>query len=213
MLKWSSRSSQQKLKMPITQVYHLLDNQMTLIVRAWGSQEFNPKFIEEVSYYLSSAQADLDVTSPFDFKENLSSLANRTRISFLLAQDFFYKTQNKTEFNVGFEAVVLFQNKNELAWSSVGRFGLKLIRNQYMQTLFDAGTDRDEETLLPPELLGVEAEVEINSGSILLNSDTQLLLSSVFGGDIVLDLKDKKQATIHPSNPSMTYWYSLITVD
>lgn len=214
MLKWTSRSSLQTLKMPSTQIYHLLDDQMTLIVRAWGSQEFNQKLVEEVSSYLSSAQADLDVTSPFDFKENLSSLANRTRIALLLAQDFFYKTQNKNEFSVGFETVVFFQNKSELAWSSVGRFGLKLIRHQHAQTLFEAGTDRDEETLLPTELLGVESEVEINSGSILLNSNIQLVLSSIFGGDINIEVsKNDQQVVVQPSNHSMTYWYSLITVD
>lgn len=213
MLKWDSRSSQSKLKMPTTQVYHLLDGQMTLVVRAWGSQEFNQKLIEEVSYYLSSAQADLDVTSPFDFKENLSSLANKTRVSLLLAQDFFYKTQNKTEFNVGFETSVFMQAKNELAWSSVGRFSLKVIHPKYLQTLFDVGTDRDEEVLLPPDLLGVEKEVEITSGSILLSSDARLLLSSVYGGELTLETKKSNQIQFHPVHNAMTYWYSLITSD
>ncbi len=212
-MKWLTRSSQQNLKMPATQIYHLLDNQMTLVVRAWGSQEFNQKLIDEISFYLSSAQADLDVTSPFDFRENLSSLANKTRISLLLAHDFFYKSQNKTEFAVGFEATVFFQNKNELAWSSVGRFSLKKVRDLYLQTLFDCGTDRDEQTLLPVELLGAEKEVEIISGSVFLETQTQLLLTSVFGGDLVFESVSAKQANLQPIKNTMTYWYSLITVD
>lgn len=212
-MKWISRSSQQKLKMPVTQVYHLLDDQMTLVVRAWGSQEFNQKLIDEVSYYLSSAQAELDVTSPFDFKENLSSLANKTRISLLLAHDFFYKTQNKNEFLVGFEVTVFFQIKNELAWSSVGRFSLKRIKNLYMQSLFDSGTDRDDETLLPTELLGVEKETEINTGSMLLVPNSQLLLSSVYGGQMVFETTNSHQTSLLPVNNTMSYWYSLITVD
>lgn len=212
-MKWLTRSSQQSLKMPATQVYHLLDNQMSLAVRAWGSQEFNQKFIDEVSFYLSSAQADLDVTSPFDFRENLSSLANKTRIALLLAHDFFYKSQNKTEFAVGFEAAVFFSSKNELAWSSVGRFSLKKVKDLYLQTVFDSGTDRDEETLLPVELLGVEKEVEINSGSVFLDYQTQLLLSSVYGGELIFESASSKQARLQPVNNSMTYWYSLMTVD
>jgi hypothetical protein len=212
-MKWITRSSQQNLKMPTTQVYHLLDNQMSLAVRAWGSQEFNQKFIDEVSFYLSSAQADLDVTSPFDFRENLSSLANKTRIALLLAHDFFYKSQNKTEFAVGFEAAVFFQNKNELAWSSVGRFSLKMIKDLYLQTVFDRGTDRDQETLLPVELIGVEKEVEISSGSVFLDAQTQLLLSSVYGGELVFESASSKNAHLQPVNNAMTYWYSFMTVD
>lgn len=212
-MKWLSRSSQQNLKMPTTQLYHLLDNQMTLAVRAWGSQEFNQKLIDEVSYYLSSAQADLDVTSPFDFRENLSSLANKTRISLLLAQDFFFKSQNKTEFTVGFEVAVFFRHRNELAWSSVGRFSLKRIKDLYLQTLFDVGTDRDEDTLLPVELLGAEKEVEIVSGSLLLTPQTQLLLSSVYGGELVFESASSKQMSLQPVNNTTTYWYSLMTED
>jgi hypothetical protein len=212
-MKWTSRSSMQKLKMPPTQVYHLLDDQMTLVVRAWGSQEFNQQLIDEVSSYLSSAQADLDVTSPFDFKENLSSLANKTRISLLLAQDLFYKSQNKTEFSVGFEVCVFFQLKNELAWASVGRFSLRKIKNLYMQTMFDMGTDRDDETLLPVELLGVEKEVEIICGSLRLQSGTQFLLSSTYGGHLDFESGASTQENLLPVNNAMSYWYSLMTVD
>lgn len=199
--------------MPPTQVYHLLDDQMSLAVRAWGSQEFNQKFIDEISFYLSTAQADLDVTSPFDFRENLSSLANKTRIALLLAHDFFYKSQNKAEFSVGFEAAVFFQSKNELAWSSVGRFGLKRIKDRYLQNLFESGSAIDDQILLPVELIGVEKEVEIISGSMHLDSQTQLLLSSVYGGDLVFAVTTSNQMHLQPVNNSTTYWYSLITVD
>jgi hypothetical protein len=199
--------------MPNTQVYNLLDNQMTLVVRAWGSQEYNQKLIDEVSHYLSSAQADLDVTSPFDFKENLSSLANKTRIALLLSQDYFYKVENKNEFTVGFEVIVFFKVKTELAWSSVGRFGLKTINNNETYTLFELGTSLDNETLLPVELLGVESDVEINSGSLKLNTGTQILLSSVYGGSIDIDLEHTEKLNLKPSNSEVSYWYSLINVD
>ena len=203
-MKWISRSSQQKLKMPTTQVYHLLDNQLTIVARAWGSQEYNKKLIDEISYYMSSAQADLDVTSPFDFKENLSSLTNKTRISVLLAQDHFYKTINKTEFTVGFEVTVFFQIKNELAWSSVGRFALKKMENNFVHTLFETGSDRDQETLLPIALLGVERDVEISSGSMQLTDHTQIILASTNSGHL--------SENLIPSHAEMTYWYLVLNV-
>ncbi len=212
-MKWVSRSSQQKLKMPTTQVYHMLDDQMTLLVRAWGSQEQNQKLIDEITHFMSSAQADLDVTSPFDFRENLSNLANKTRISLLLAHDLFYKTENKNDFAVGFEVAVFFRIKNELAWSSVGRFSLKKINSSYLQTLYASGSDRDDDTLLPTDLLGAEKEVEINSGSMLISAHTHVLISSVYGGDLLFESKNDSQASIIPSNSSMTYWYSLVSPD
>lgn len=222
-MKWKTGSSQQKFKIPSTHVHHLIDDQMTLVMRAWGSSEYNQKIIEEISYYLSSAQADLDITSPFDFKENLTSLANKTRVALLLAHDYFYKSVNKSEFSVGFEAVVFFRNKKELAWSGVGRFSLKKIEHNYLHTLFDMGTDRDREILLPVELLGVENDVEINSGSLLISEHCQFLLSSEFQGNLLLpsngnltaDPNELTQPIDHvkPSHSSMSYWYALVNFD
>lgn len=204
-------------KLPTTQVYTLLDNQLILFVRPWGSQDYNQKLIDEITHYLSSAQADIDVTSPFDYHENLTSLANRTRIALLLAHDLFYKTENSTEFIVGFEVAVVFRVKNQLAWSSVGRFGLKKIFQGSANTIFQCGADLDSEALLPVQMLGIEKEIEIQSGSLLFEGDLQLLLYSTYGGEISIlpsvhgQLQSEIQ--IESRQPQSTYWYSLIKSD
>lgn len=204
-------------KLPTTQIYNLLDDKLTLFVRPWGSQDYNQKLVDEITHYLSSAQADIDVTSPFDYHESLTSLANKTRIALLLAHDLFYKTENSTEFTVGFEVAVVFQVKNQLAWSSVGRFGLKKIIRGSANTIFESGADLDSEALLPVQMVGIEKEIEIQSGSLVFEGDLQLLLYSTYGGEIKIFPSvhggPQSEPQIESQLPESTYWYSLIKSD
>ncbi len=212
-MKIVTRSQQMKSKLPTTQVYHLLDNQLTVFIRPWGSQDYNQKILDEITHYLSSAQADIDVTSPFDYHENLTSLANKTRIALLLAHDLFYKTENANEFNVGFELILFFQVKHELAWSSVGRFGLKKISHNIINTIFESGADLDSEALLPVQLIGIEKEIEIQSGSLVFEKDLRLLLYSTYLGEITFADPLQSDLKIESRNADSTYWYSLIKSD
>ena len=96
-MKFFSRTAYTGPRLANTNVLNLLDDQLILVLRSWGSSDYNQKFIDEVKHYLSSTQADIEVTTPFDYQENLSGLANRTRVSLLLAHDLFYKSENKNE--------------------------------------------------------------------------------------------------------------------
>lgn len=195
-----------------TSVLNLLDNQLILILRAWGSSEYNQIFTDEITHYLSSTQADLDVTTPFKYQENLSALANRTRVSLLLAHDLFYKSENKNEYSVGFEAAVLFKSKNQLAWSSVGRFAIDKVRDNSLGTLMKCGSDLDSEVLLPVQLIGVEREIDINSGSMNINESDKIVISSTFKCDIqVNDSTQSIESLIDIKNTDGVYWYSIIT--
>lgn len=204
------RSFMPDQKWPTTQVLHLLDGQMTLCFRSWGSQDYNQKLIDEVTHYMSSAQADIDVTSPFDFKENLSSLANKARIALLLVHDYFYKVTNKNEFLVGFEALILFRLKKEIAWASVGRFSLQKIQSDYLQTIFEVGSDLDSQILLPAQLLGVEIDVELQVGSVEASETSELLVCSVFEGRLTQLPSLKAEVQFTTTTPKTAYWYVLI---
>lgn len=201
-------------KMPETQVFNLLDNQLLVFVRGWGSQDFNKKFIDEISHYLSSAQADIEVTSPFDFLENQSSLANKVRIALLLAHDYFYKSENKSSFSVGFEAAVFMRHKKELAWGAIGRFDIYRTKDDHLSLLSAVGTDRDSEVLLPIDLLGVEKDVDIRLGSVLLAKE-QIFVSSVYGSTSQYKINPQtKELDFSESDQEKTsYWLSKITLD
>ncbi|MBC7466258.1 MAG: hypothetical protein H7256_09715 [Bdellovibrio sp.] len=200
--------------MPATQVYSLLDNQLLIFVRSWGSQDYNQKFVDEIMHFLSTAQADIEVTSPFDFVENLTSLANKVRISILLAHDYFYKSENKNSFSVGFETAILMRHKKELAWGTVGRFDVHQLNSEKVNLISASGTDRDQHVLLPIDLVGVEKDVDMRLGSIRLNGE-KLLLSSAYKTNLQFkfDRNSKDWDLSGAGNDQATYWFSKITLD
>lgn len=206
-MKTSVRAGFSKLHLANTNVISLLDEQLLVFLRPWGSSDYNQKFLDEISHYLSSTQADIEVTTPFDYQENLSSLANRTRVALMLAHDLFFKSENKSEFIVGFEATLLFKNKSEIAWSSVGRFGIHKIKNNILNTYHKYGTDLDAETLLPAQLIGIEKEIDVVSGSILVEENAKIIISSTYACDVTIN----EEAELSFSPSSGTYWCSFVT--
>lgn len=211
-MKVISRTGSTGQRFTATNVLNLLDDQLILILRSWGSFDYNQRFTDEVAHYLSSTQADVEVTTPFEYQENLSPLANRTRTSLLLAHDLFYKSENKNEYIVGFEAMVLFKSKNELAWSSVGRFAIDKVVDKSFCTLVKNGSDLDIEVLLPVQLIGVEREIDISSGSIVLNSEDKVVISSTYKCNIKLNSDAPSvDSMVDIENSNGAYWFSVIT--
>ena len=197
-------------KMPRTSIHQLLDDKLIIFLRSWGSQDYDQKFIEEIMHFLSTAQADIEVTSPFDYLENLTSLANKVRISLLLAHDYFYKVENKNSLSVGFETTVLMKVKNEIAWAAVGRFDLFKITEHGSQILSGTGTDRDQVILLPVDMLGVEKDFEMRCGSLLVTNES-LLISSTYKNFLNFQSGENVHDDINQiSDPNGTYWFSKI---
>lgn len=209
-MKIQSRSSTHQLQMPPTQTYLQLNDQLVIFLRTWGAGDYNQKVVDEITHYISTTQADIEVTTPFDYNESMSSLANRTRISLLLAHDLLYKTDNRTEYLVAFEALVMYQNKNELAWSSVGRFNISKLQNKRLTPILQLGSDLDNEALLPIQLIGVEKETCMNSGSILFENGAAVVVSSPFKCDIVLNDASDMNHLVEADPFQSTYWYSVL---
>jgi hypothetical protein len=215
-MKYDVRSHQGKQKLPATQIFSLLDDQLLVFVRSWGSQDYNQKFIDEISHFLSTAQADIEVTSPFDYVEHLTSLSNKVRISLLLAHDYFYRAENKTSFSIGFESAILMRYKNEVAWGSVGRFNIDVLENSEMRLISALGSDLDPTALLPIGLIGVERDIDIRSGSISTKNNS-ILISSTYDSELkfISDQSENQIDQVHEvtSEKSGTYWFSKVTLD
>ncbi len=212
-MNFQTRSHQGAVNMPTTTAQQLLDSNLIIFLRSWGSQDYDQKFTQEVMHFLSTAQADIEVTSPFDYLENLSSLANKVRISLLLAHDYFYKIENKNSFSIGFEVAVFMSTKNEIAWATVGRFDLLNITNQSTQLLSACGTDRDRHVLLPVDLLGVEKDFELRCGSVSrgLDKHEALVISSCYDNSLQFKINETASDwSIEPTKPDGTYWFSKI---
>lgn len=215
-MKVRTRSSNFQQHLPPTQVTQALNGQLTLFLRGWGGTEYNQKVVDEIIHYLSSTEADLEVTTPFQYFESLTTLANRTRVGLLLAHDLIYKNDNRNEYAIGFEAMLVLHSKSELAWSSVGRFSLAKIEDNYLNLLLSAGSDLDHEVLMPVHLMGVEREIHVNSGSMQIENGSKILISS--GSKCTFRLAEKLDPNAESGDEPVevvptdsTYWFSVLT--
>lgn len=209
-MKLFSRSVQSQPALAQIQTYNLLDGQLLVLLRPWGSSDYNQKFLDEVTHYLSSTQADLEVTTPFDYQENLSGLANRTRVALLLAHDLFFKTENRSEYSVGFEAIILFSSKQELAWSCVGRFAVDKVSDQGVTHILKHGSDLDSEVLLPVQLIGVEREIDISSGSLAFTPGSRVVVSSAFNNELNIRAGQTTESLVDAAGDG-SYWFTVLT--
>lgn len=163
----------------MTQVYSFLDNQLIIFLRSWNGVDANQAVLDEITHFLSAASADLEVTTPFEFIESLSSMANKVRISVLLANDMIFKTENKEKYLQGFELAIVFRSQQEIAWSTVGRFEIKVTKNKKNISVSHGGQFLDDQVLLPVALLGLDHEPTVLTGSVSIkNLDEIQILSS-----------------------------------
>lgn len=180
-MKTISKGASGQQKMPNTQIATFLNERLLIFIRSWNGPEIFQKITDEINHYMSSVEADLEVTSPFGFSENLTTLANKVKVSMLLANDNIYNTENKEIYQHGAEVVVLFQKENEISWASVGRFSLEAQKEDRKLKLFDSGSRFDDVILLPVNLIGIIKNPDILAGSISTKKLQQLEIKSVFG--------------------------------
>lgn len=208
-------AQQSEQKFPTTFQYQLVDNEMLVFLRPWGSQDYNQKFLEEVSHYLTSAIADLEVTTPFDFSENLTSLTNKLKVALLIAHDYFYKVENRTQYSIGFEFTIFFQKKNELSWISLGRFDLYQVENETVQLISSVGSDLDfrQSVLLPVDLLGVEKDIALRCGSIQITPGLKISVFSIYGQSNLVTKGEHQEQVLVPEDGQASYWSAQIELE
>lgn len=176
-----SKGASGSQKMPNTQIATFLNDRLIIFIRSWNGPEVAQKIIDEVNHYMSSVEADLEVTSPFGYSENLTMLANKVKIAMLLANDNIYNTDNKEVYQQGAEVAIIFQKDSEISWASVGRFSLEAQKENRKLKLFDSGGRFDDVILLPVNLLGVNRNPEVLAGSISTKKLQQIEIKSIFG--------------------------------
>ena len=159
---------------PGTSITDYFEKDLLVIVRPWNNSDHLKVVIEEVSQYLSATQADLELTTPFQYVEGLSTLANKLRISTLLANDRLFKAENREIYSCGFEMVLLYKKHIELAWLAIGGFEIEAEFSDFKKIICANGDILDSNNLLPPHLLGVDRTPVLQAGSIS-NVDLQSL--------------------------------------
>lgn len=165
---------------PSTSITDYFEKDLLIVVRPWNNSDQLKVVIEEVSQYLSATQADLELTTPFQFVEGLSTLANKLRISALLANDRLFKTENREIYACGFEMVLLYKKNKELAWLAIGGFELQAEFDDYNKIICSNGDVLDSFNLLPPHLLGVDRTPVMQAGSVNVQNLKSLKIKSYF---------------------------------
>lgn len=166
-------------KLPQTKVHSLLNDNLLIYIRLWSGPEVEQKAVDEIARYLSAADADLEVTTPFDYLESISSLANKVRVALLLANEAIY-AENKEKYTQGFEIAICYKHNKEVSIGSVGRFAFTAEKKDKSFRLFESGAFLDDLVLLPTDLLGIEREVNLSCTSISIRDLSSIQIDSTF---------------------------------
>ena len=164
-MQFDIQSQNGNLKLPQTSIFNEMNSDLLICIRSWCGDDLQQKVLNEIIRYLSATDADLEVTSPFEYVENLSSTANKVRVAFLMANEALY-SENKDHYKYGFEVAICYKKSNEICIASVGRFSFKYQKKSKMIQLYESAGFADDLTLLPSQLLGIEKSIEIKISSV-----------------------------------------------
>ena len=170
------------LKLPQTAIFAEMSSDLLIFIRSWCGEDLQQKVLNEITRYLSATDADLEVTSPFEYVENLSSIANKVRVALLMANEALYG-ENKDHYKYGYEVAICYKKSNEICIASVGRFSFKYQKKNKMIQLYESAGFADDLTLLPSQLLGIEKSIEIKISSISKSDLEAIEIKSIFDED------------------------------
>lgn len=163
-----------------------IENQFLMVATNWGAIDSAHKILDEIAKYVTAAQGDVEVTTPFEFLPQLSPQANALRIATLLANELIFRSDNRNEFVAGIELCLILKTKSQLSWLQVGqphlyfKQGASLIQPLSIipDLSFDHITPNKATAPLPKDMLGTESILMPHVGHCLVHPNDQLLLIS-----------------------------------
>jgi len=161
------------------------DRNLLGIVTPWGSVEGAESAATEIFRYIEAAMGDVEVTSPFEMLSCLTSGSNYLRTAISIANESHYRGVNKSQYEEGIEVLLLLHENEVLSWASLGSPQMLLQKRDFpLQPLvanFDLNFELGLPELgpLPSQLLGINSQCNIISGSIKIqDSEDRLILYS-----------------------------------
>lgn len=165
--------------MPQTEVISLMNDNLILFIRSWTDSSIVSKISDEINHFLTSAEADIEVTTPFEYFEHQSSVANKVRISLSLANDLIYNVENKDTYQHAAEIAIVYKTKNEMVIGAVGHFEATLESSLGQKVcVFNTGMSYQGLVPIPKNLLGLHKSLTLNLESIQWNKFSKLILTS-----------------------------------
>lgn len=166
----------------------------------WGDVSAAEKSFSIIKDYFNSSMADVEVTSPFEYQVSLSKEANALRVGSMIANDEMF-SGNKNDLLSIVEALILYKNKNQLSWVSIGQFNLSIVleNNEVVPIITGTKTSLPGATVmgsLPWTAIGFEKHLQLNSGDSYLGDNQKIVIHTGVDAKII-DLQNS-----HPQNQS-----------
>lgn len=227
-MKLAERSYSTKSVRPRPLIYAEPDGSLLVITTSWGEPALAERVNEDIAKYVQAANADVEVTSPFEFMTSLSDEANHLRVATLISNESLYRGDNRVEYLSGFETLVLYQKENKIAFAQVGAphllihregLGLAPISVSY-ESSHEFGSVGEILPPIPQQLAGVDASLNLRCGDFRVErSDHLLLYAGAFWPDTLwrptmagVDLNQFAQRIVQKI-PDSPFWIGLVQLN
>jgi len=226
-MRMTERSYSTKSFRPRPEVYTEPDGSLLIVTTSWGNPEHATRFNDDIAKYIQAAKADVEVTSPFEFLTSLTNQANYLRIATLIANEAFYRGDNKSDYQTGLESLMLFRTGSQVAYVQVGAPHLLIQKSDKMMSpvsvCFDAGLEMSGEdgTILPPlpqTLIGLDTTLNLRVGDFRVEDSDRLILysggvwpESIWSASYAADLQQLTQKLVQ-KNPEAPFWLGVVNL-
>ncbi len=221
----AERSYSTKNFRPRPEIYVEPDGSFIVVTTSWGSSEHAARLNEDVSKYIQAAKADVEVTSPFEFLTSLTNQANYLRIATLIANETFYRSENKVAYQAGLETLLLLRTGSQMAYAQVGSPHLLIQKSDKVMAPISVNFDSSFEMsgedgmLMPPlpqTLVGTDTNLNIRVGDFHIRDSDRLILyaggvwpESIWSSSYSADLQQMTQKLVQ-KNPDAPFWLGIV---
>jgi hypothetical protein len=172
--------------LPKPEIFFDDQEKLLIVATPWGASSGAKKIVSTIAEYYLATKNDKDATSPFRRLEYLSSTANNLRIATLVANEYLYREENRSDYRSGVELFVGSIQERELAWVQVGHPNILMQRRGQsllpisVQLGIANEVQHSGEPLppLPSSLLGISLEPNLSIQSICPQSGDSIVLLS-----------------------------------
>jgi len=224
-MKITERSYSTKNFRPRPEIYAESDGSLIVVTTSWGTPEDAVRLNEDVAKYVQAAKADVEVTSPFEFLTSLTNQANYLRIATLIANESFYRGDNKSNYQAGLETLIILKTGSQISYAQVGAPHLLIQKSDKVMVPvavnFDASLEMsgDDGTLLAPlpqTILGADKSLNVRSGDFRIDDSDRLILyaggvwpESIWSSNYSTDLEQLTQKLVQ-KNPDAPFWLGIV---
>lgn len=227
-MKIEERSYSSKIYRPRPAIYIEPDGSFLAISTSWGAPEHGDKVNSEIVKYIQASKDDVEVTSPFAFLTSLSTEANYLRIAALISNESLYRGENKNEYVVGVETLILLQKGSQIAYAQVGAPHLLIQKRGHPLSPVSVGYEAslemsgEDNLLLPPlpqDLLGLDPHPLMKCGDFKVDEGDRLVLyagsfwpESLWAFSESAQLQSLTRKMVQ-KNPEAPFWLGLVELN